>query len=101
MKGHAVQPLEAFQLWLVIPLQRAGCRSYGVVLLIDIQIAASRRWHAKGFERYALVLAKNLTKMMLPTFSALAGTPSNRSSYGIFSVVFPAETWNIQAHRHR
>ncbi|WP_404823754.1 transposase family protein [Pseudodesulfovibrio thermohalotolerans] len=39
--------------WLVVPVQRVGCRNCGAVRLIDIQMAEPRRWRIKAFERYA------------------------------------------------
>jgi len=47
--------------WLVIPVQRIGCRNCGVIRLIDIQIAEPGRWYTRAFERYALALAKKMT----------------------------------------
>ena len=54
-------PIGFKPVWLVIPVQRVGCRNCGIVRLIDIQIAEPRRWYTKAFERYALALAKKMT----------------------------------------
>ncbi len=54
-------PIGFKAVWLVIPVQRVGCRECGAIRLIDIKIAEARRWHTKAFERYALALAKKMT----------------------------------------
>ncbi|WP_419787288.1 transposase family protein [Pseudodesulfovibrio sp.] len=57
-------------LWLVVSVQRVEYRNYGVVRLIDIQLAEPGRWHTETFEPYALVLAK---KMIMPDVADLLG----------------------------
>ena len=54
-------PIGFKPVWLVIPVQRIGCRDCGTVRRIDIGIAEPRRWYTKAFERYALALSKKMT----------------------------------------
>ncbi len=83
-------PIGFKPVWLVIPVQRIGCRDCGTIRRIDIGIAEPRRWYTKAFERYALALAKKMTMQDVPICSALVGIQSNPFLSAIFLAVSPS-----------
>lgn len=46
---------------IVLPVQRVGCQSCGVVRQLDVPFADPRRSYTRAFERYALELSQHMT----------------------------------------